>query len=500
MNVAGIIAEYNPFHNGHAYHIHEVKKRTNADFVIAIISGDFVQRGAPAIADKYVRTKMALLGGADLVIELPVCAATASAETFARTGVNILSQTGVVTHLGFGCETDDLALLSAIADLFTEEPAAFKEALSSYLKEGVSFPAARARAAETYFQAVSTSANMPKPSAANGSDLRQTPYQKNISDILNNPNNILAIEYLKAIKLSGSAMKPCAVKRKGAGYHSTDSNTGYCSATAIRNLLTPGVSPASQEPDTHLILQKPGAHPLLQKPGAHPLLQSSGAHPSGLSSCPASITAQLATRMPPACAKEFAGWLKQYPPVTENDFSSLLHYKLLLGQHTQTPQNTAPTPACDPQETTAFIHFCRQKENTELENRIENLLEQYTSFSDFIQLLKTKDRTYTAISRHLLHTLLDIRPDHTEALKQTDYAPYIRILGFKKNASPLLAALKKSSIPVIMRLAEDVKDLAPAQRSLLDTDIRSAHIYNAVLTKNTDQKIKNEYRHPLVYL
>ena len=150
MNVTGIIAEYNPFHNGHAFHIEKTRKNTDADYCIAVISGSFVQRGAPALVNKYDRTKMALEHGIDLVIELPVIAATSSAETFAQGGVCLLDSLGVVSHISFGAEantTSDIDMLDKLADFFAFEPPAFQKYLDLELKSGCSFPAARAKAA-----------------------------------------------------------------------------------------------------------------------------------------------------------------------------------------------------------------------------------------------------------------------------------------------------------------------------------------------------------------
>ena len=146
MNVTGIIAEYNPFHNGHAFHIEETRKNTDADYCIAVISGSFVQRGAPALVNKYDRTKMALEHG----IDLPVIAATSSAETFAQGGVCLLDSLGVVSHISFGAEantTSDIDMLDKLADFFAFEPPAFQKYLDLELKSGYSFPAARAKAA-----------------------------------------------------------------------------------------------------------------------------------------------------------------------------------------------------------------------------------------------------------------------------------------------------------------------------------------------------------------
>ena len=150
MKVVSIIAEYNPFHNGHAYQIKEIKKRTGADYVVIAMSGDFVQRGTPAIIDKYARTKMALSCGVDLVLELPVIWATASAEYFAMAGGTLFEKMGCVDMLCFGAETDNLPLLSVLAEILAEEPEGYRRLLSMYLKEGLAFPVARRKALCAY--------------------------------------------------------------------------------------------------------------------------------------------------------------------------------------------------------------------------------------------------------------------------------------------------------------------------------------------------------------
>lgn len=136
MNITGIIAEYNPFHGGHCFHIEEAKKKTNADYCIVVMSGDFVQRGEPAVFDKYLRTKMALMGGADLVIELPSVFAVSSAEDFAACGVNLLSRLGAVTHLCFGSEDGNLEGIQAAAKILSDESPDFSARLREGLKLG----------------------------------------------------------------------------------------------------------------------------------------------------------------------------------------------------------------------------------------------------------------------------------------------------------------------------------------------------------------------------
>ena len=198
MKVAGIIAEYNPFHKGHQYHIEETRKQTGADYVIAVMSGDYVQRGEPAIADKYMRTRMALSGGADLVIEMPVIYATASAEYFATAGIGILDRLGCVDYLSFGSEWADVEDYSSYATLFLEEPEEYRQILQEQLKRGKSFPEARAfTAGKLLFDS--------KPETA--------------VEFLKEPNHILGLEYIKALRRRNSSIQPITVKRKGNHYH-----------------------------------------------------------------------------------------------------------------------------------------------------------------------------------------------------------------------------------------------------------------------------------------
>lgn len=139
--ITGIVAEYNPFHKGHAYHLEKARELTDADYLVVVMSGDFVQRGAPALFDKYLRTEAALLGGADLVLELPAANACASAESFAWGAVSILEQLGCVNALSFGSETGDTQALLSCAEVLLQESDVYREQLRSLLKKGYSFPA-----------------------------------------------------------------------------------------------------------------------------------------------------------------------------------------------------------------------------------------------------------------------------------------------------------------------------------------------------------------------
>lgn len=207
MKVTGIIAEYNPFHHGHAYQIRTIKQQLHSDYVIVIMSGDFVQRGEPAIVDKYARAQMALEAGADLVLEMPVRFSTASAPYFALGGVGILDRLGCVDSLCFGTESGDAAAFYRIARWMIDEPEDYRTALAEELKTGVSFPLARQRAFVHF---------CPEDSV-----------------LLQTPNNILGIEYTRALLKCNSSIRLEPILRRGNGYHETEL-APMSSATAIR--------------------------------------------------------------------------------------------------------------------------------------------------------------------------------------------------------------------------------------------------------------------------
>ena len=214
MKTVGIIAEYNPFHNGHAYQLAKAKEITGADYCIIVMSGNFVQRGVPAMSDKYFRTRAALLGGADVVIELPVHYATASAEYFASGAVALLDRLGVTDCLCFGSECGNLGTLSDIADILISENEEFKSLIKQHLKSGMSYPQAR-----------------------NDALCTALPHLAGQTDILKSPNNILGLEYLKALKKRNSRMEPYTITRKGAEYHEDTLQSTYSSALAIRESI-----------------------------------------------------------------------------------------------------------------------------------------------------------------------------------------------------------------------------------------------------------------------
>lgn len=405
MKTVGLITEYNPFHNGHAYHIEKAKMLTGADRVIVVMSGDFVQRGAPAVMPKHLRTESALLSGASLIIELPVCFATGSAEYFAQGSISLLNRLGCIDSICFGSECGDLHLLEEIAQILADEPIEYQTALKQALKEGASFPAARQEALNIY--------------------------SDKYSEILASPNNILGIEYLKALAKIHSKMEPFTIKRIGAGYHDMDIDGQFSSATAIRSdiyQLADVNSSSESLPLTHIQTQVPSScHELMKK-----------------------------------------NYQTRYP-VKADDFSLLLKAKLL--------SETAGS----------LSHYLDM--SPELANRILRLRNDYLSFEQFCDLLKTKELTRSRISRSFIHVLLGITNDWLTAMKAP--APYARILGFRRDHADLLGILKQTSdIPLITSPARAV--LADTAYQMLELDIYASDLYESVITDLYGTPFHNE--------
>lgn len=212
MKVLGIIAEYNPFHNGHLYHLQESIKTISPDYTVCVMSGNFTQRGEPAMADKWIRASVAVRNGIDLIIELPFAFACNNAEYFAKGAVDILNRLGCVTHLSFGSEAGELSALKMAADFLSQESDQLKVAIKEFANQGLSFPRARYEAVKQCMGGV-------------------------CADVLKGSNNILAVEYMKQFNLTNSRIEPFTVKRYGTGYLDKNCSEGIASASAIRQFL-----------------------------------------------------------------------------------------------------------------------------------------------------------------------------------------------------------------------------------------------------------------------
>ncbi len=428
MNTIGIIAEYNPFHNGHSYQLKKAKELFHADYVIIAMSGNFVQRGLPAVLDKFSRTEMALKNGADFVFEIPTVFATASAEYFAAAGIGLLDALGCVDAVSFGCETPDLPLMSYVAEILAHEPKDYKTRLHSYLKNGEPFPAAREKAVIGYCRA----------NGLPGFHIQKEAREANLKSLLESPNNILALEYLKAVKRSHFTLKPVPVLREGAGYHDKDLHKKYCSATAIR---------------AHLFNKSTKLSPKA---------------PNGLS------------RFLPECTAE-ALLAPGARFLTEQDFSSMLYYKLLMGRES------------------GFGQFADC--SAELSNRILNLLPHYRDYQGFCETLKRKEVTYSRISRILLHILLDITGKDIADARSYGFVPYLRLLGFRRDAAGLFGTIqKKAKRPLITKPPKHAALLDAKARAVFEKDVFASDLYYGALAQKTGAGQKPEYRRGMVIL
>ena len=399
MRVVGLIAEYNPFHNGHKYHIKKAKELASADYAVIVMSGNFVQRGAPAIMPKHLRAESALKCGADLVIELPVCYATGTAEQFAYGAVSLLDKLGCVDAICFGSECGDLDALLNVARLLCDESDEYKDTLQSYLRSGLSFPLARQKALNKIYP------------------------DCNYGQLLSEPNNILGIEYLKALYRLASNIKPLTIRREVSHYHDTDLQEQFSSASALRQVVADG------------------------------------------------DYAKLYGQIPSACMPSLEDGYEVRYPIYTNDFSLLLKYKLL------NETSMSLTEYADVSE--------------ELANRIFNRLNDYISFDQFCELLKTKEITYTRISRALIHILLDVKKSNYSEIE------YARVLGFRSTSSALLSKLKKSSfIPIITKLSTD-NMLSCSAKKMLDLDIYTSNLYKSVVTNKFKTPFVNEFQNAI---
>ena len=411
MKVAAIIAEYNPLHNGHEFQIKRARQLTGADFIIIVMSGDFTQRGVPAVIDKYQRTKMALNAGADLVIEMPLYYSCSSAEYFASGAINLLKGLGVVDYLVFGSECGDIKILTDIADVLINHKQEISGVIHGLVKEGLSYPIARVRAVE-----------------------EAIPNSYEHVEAMNFPNNILGFEYIRALKQFESSIIPVTNLRIGAGYHDRMMDNPICSSLAIRSSLE----------ETNELEH---------------------------------VRSQIPFHVYKILEEQYG---KTFP-VLNKDISSILKYKLLLDEGKGYEEYLDISP--------------------DFSAKIIKNLNKYESYSQFCDLLKSKDITYVRVARNLLHILLNIKKESMKKYKEEGYIFYARMLGFKKSSNELLSALKsEASIPIISKLADARHQLSPIGMEMLETDIQAAHIYDTIVSEKFKIPTVSEFSREIVII
>ena len=434
--VLGIIAEYNPFHNGHLYHLlkskEEAKKAINTDAnlkanqskntknsknknldddaVVAVVGGNFTQRGEPSLVDKWTKAEMAIANGVDLVIELPVLYSISSAENFADGAIKILNSLKIVDSVSFGTETEDLNKLNIIANTLFKEPKEYKDLLSSELKSGKSFPKAREKALVKYLQDLKNNISV-MPISRTSTTESLDPQYANFASIMSSPNNILGIEYLKALKKYSSNIKPINIVRKDVGHLSLDYTGQIASATAVRNLVY----------SNHL--------------------------------------KDVKTYTTPASFTILSEELKKGHFVKDlSRFENIIIYNF---------------------RNMSLAEIANLPDVSEgLEHLIKKAANSCNTINEFINIVRSKRYTETRIKRILLYCLLGItKKDMAISKKNT---PYIRVLGFNEQGKNLISQIKKAnpklSIITSVKKFEDI-NLNKNLKIMLDKDIFATNVY-----------------------
>ena len=408
MVVAGIVAEYNPFHLGHAYQIQKTKEETGCKAIVVILSGSFVQRGEVAVMDKWTKTKAALLGGADLVLELPAIFALSAAPSFAFGAVQSLIDSGLIDFLSFGVENATEKKLKKLASFLLEEPPAFSHFLKEQLAKGLAYPAALSLS------------------------IRQ--FLPDCSSLVETPNNILALEYTKAILKKQSTLALFPLLRQGAGYHSQSLSSVYPSASALRSAMQAGTM-------ERFFAGVPAA--------LVPLYQA--AFQEG-----------------------------QFPRSTASLFGAL-QYALLQ----QTPESLRE----------------RLEVEEGLEHRLLRLFTQAKNWDDLLCLLQNRRYSRPQLSRLLLHVLLGQTTSFLQQLQQQGGAPYLRVLGYRKESAFLLSKLHQTSrLPVVTSVKEALATLPVSAKTLLKQECLATDLA-ALCSPSAQFRAPNQdFTHPLLRL
>lgn len=371
MKACGIVAEYNPLHTGHVYQMNKARQISQADCIIVVMSGNFVQRGEPAVIDKYARTRAALKAGADIVIELPVYYALSSAENFARGAVLTLNEMKAAS-ICFGAETDNADRLAKISHAIISESPEYKAILNKALAKGLSYPAARQTALLDY---------LPE-----------------CKDIISGSNNILAIEYIKAILGNNLKMTYYPVLREGAGYNDDTDNAEYASAFGIRKMIMSGESE------------------------------------------------KLKVYLTPDMSEEISN--SKNCPVSLDDFSNIFNHKMLfLKQQCNINHTDFAEKLAEYEDITA-----------ELANRFAAAFTGRDNITEFAMKVKSKNMVYSRICRCIMHIILEIKKTMSDLYNNI---PYIRLLGFNKTGQQYLGSIKKElDVPFITKAADYKNELS----------------------------------------
>jgi predicted nucleotidyltransferase len=422
MSVLGIVTEYNPFHNGHKYHIEKSKEITGCDTVVCVMSGNFIQRGEPALLNKFARAEIALQSGVDLVIELPLPYAMSSAEAFGFGAVKILDSIGVVDCISFGSEHGNVDSLISIADILVKEPDEYKAELKKQLSLGLSFPVCRQRAIEKYLKHNLVS----EPTV-------------NLSSLLETSNNILGIEYLKALNKLKSAIKPYTIKRIVNQYNSPVITGDISSATAIRNSIFNVVQEQQLSPNTVQAIPDI-ANTIIEK--------------------------------------EFK---KGRGPININVFENILLAFLRCSSTEKLGEITGISEG--------------------LEYRIKKAADTSGNIDTLLSNICTKRYTKTRLQRILFSLLAGITKNDMDLFQQYGGPQYARILGFNNKGREILSKMKKNSVlPIITKPVDYKKTCNRLLKRMLEIEAQATDLYVLGYKNPAFRKAGQEYTQNIVII
>ena len=462
MNVTGLIVEYNPFHNGHTYHLQNSLEKTNADASIAVMSGNFIQRGEPALFDKFSRAKAAVESGVDLVVELPSIYASQSAELFAKGSVSLLNSLGCVDSICFGSEEGNIDALYLIASILCSEPKEFKEKLSLYLSEGMLFPTARNKALFDYINYkidyINTQVDCMNPQIDcitsqdfiienNFKDMDLS--EERLNSILSSSNNILGIEYIKQLISLKSNIKPFTIGRIRSEYNSEEISGNINSATAVRKKLHEIIS--NEDSSSLEINNLEYINNLIKK----------------IKNCDDITNSIPESTLNMITSNIEKGFFPMYP---EYFFETLISI------------------------------IIRDKKNLEsyfdisegIENKIFKSALVAKDYDDLLSLIKSKRYTMTRIKRCLNNILSGVTKEEMEFAKKIDTIPYVRILAFNSKGREIIREIKKSSEIKIINKFSEIEHFMDDEKFkfLIENDIKCTDIYNTIYYKKNRSLLK----------
>lgn len=486
MKAVGLITEYNPLHNGHILHLQKSLEISGADVSVAVMSGNFVQRGEPAITDKYIRARMAVDSGVNLVIELPLEFALGSAEKFATGGILALEALKT-DSVCFGSECGNIRKLSEIADVLASEPDKYQLALKKELKSGISFPAAR-------------------ENAINSLHIMDS---DELHELLSSPNNILAIEYIKAIKRNASTITAYTYKREGMAYNAVfeypddpDGNASNNSGYPDYSTLDAGDAIYSDDGNTLLASSEAIRKELRRYYRTVEMYSDTGDEALSYEDVlnkTEEILDNILKFIPETAANTFKDALDKRLPVFKDDFNEIFNLKM---------REIIKESEYNKREAVALL--CRYEGiGADLANRMINKYDKNYDIGDYIEAVKDKSNTYKAISRAVFRIILDIKAkdsDNDIVIQEIDGARvfdpdlnpsfmlsddesigYLRILAMDEKGMEYLNRIKKTCIvPLITKTA--------GSESLIAADVYAADLYNLILWDIYGEDMQNEFQ------